>query len=257
LSAQAKDTVDTAVGAGNLKTLAAALTAAGLVDTMKGPDPFTVFAPTDDAFAKIPEAHLDALLADKAKRTSVLTYRVLPGKVMAKHVKIGRGKTVRGSHTGFEFELKNVRARSGLAVSTLALLLGGCAAVTPPRDAAVAADPSSRDLACPLPSNCVSSRGNGGVEPLRYTGTPTRAVALLQATLTTFAEATVVRSEPLALNVIFTTPIGFRDEVDFRIDPEAQRIDFRSRSLFGLFDWGKNRSRMQEFRTRFEQQRLP
>jgi uncharacterized protein (DUF1499 family) len=81
-------------------------------------------------------------------------------------------------------------------------------------------------------------------------------MALLQATLTTFSEATVVRREPMALNVIFTTPVGFRDEVDFRIDAEAQRIDFRSRSLFGLFDWGKNRSRMQEFRARFKQQSL-
>ena len=138
----------------------------------------------------------------------------------------------------------------------MASLLGACAATAPPGDAAVAPDSNSRDLACVLPSNCVSSRGNGNLEPLRYTGPPTRAMALLQATLTTFSEATVVRREPLALNVIFTTPVGFRDEVDFRIDAEAQRIDFRSRSLFGLFDWGKNRSRMQEFRARFKQQSL-
>jgi uncharacterized surface protein with fasciclin (FAS1) repeats len=64
---------------------------------VKGPGPFTVFAPTDEAFAKIPEAQLDALLADKAKLTSVLTYCVRPGKVMAKDVKIGKIKTVRGS----------------------------------------------------------------------------------------------------------------------------------------------------------------
>ena len=64
---QAKDIVDTAVGAGNFKTLAAALTAAGLIDTLKGKGPFTVFAPTDEAFAKIPKADLDALLKDKAK----------------------------------------------------------------------------------------------------------------------------------------------------------------------------------------------
>lgn len=95
--------------------------------------------------------------------------------------------------------------------------------------------------------------GTGGLAPLRYAGTPAQALALLQATLTTFPEATVVRSEPLAMEVIFTTPAGFRDQVDFRIDPQAQHIDFRSRSLFGLFDWGKNHSRMQEFTTRFEQ----
>ncbi len=76
---------------------------------------------------------------------------------------------------------------------------------------------------------------------------------MLQATLTTFPEATVVRSAPLAMEVVFTTPVGFRDQVEFRIDPQAQRVDFRSRSLFGLFDWGKNRSRMQEFKNRFEQ----
>jgi len=97
LSAQAKGIVDTAVSAGNFKTLATALTAAGLIDTLKGPGPFTVFAPTDEAFAKIPKAQLDALLADKAKLTAVLTYHVVPGKVMAKDVKAGKVKTVQGS----------------------------------------------------------------------------------------------------------------------------------------------------------------
>ena len=96
-SAQAKDIVDTAVSAGNFKTLATALTAAGLISTLKGPGPFTVFAPTDEAFAKIPKAQLDALLADKSKLTAVLTYHVLAGKVMAKDVKAGKVKTVQGS----------------------------------------------------------------------------------------------------------------------------------------------------------------
>jgi uncharacterized surface protein with fasciclin (FAS1) repeats len=95
-AAQAKDIVDTAVGAGNFKTLAAALQAAGLVDTLKGKGPFTVFAPTDAAFAKIPKADLDALLKDKAKLTAVLTYHVVPGQVMAKDVKAGMVKTVQG-----------------------------------------------------------------------------------------------------------------------------------------------------------------
>ena len=97
VSAQAADIVDTAVGAGNFKTLAAALTAAGLIDTLKSKGPFTVFAPTDEAFAKIPKADLDALLKDKAKLTAVLTYHVVPGKVMAKDVKAGKVKTVQGS----------------------------------------------------------------------------------------------------------------------------------------------------------------
>ena len=95
-AAQAKDIVDVAVGAGNFKTLVAAVQAAGLVDTLKSPGPFTVFAPTDAAFAKIPKATLDALLADKAKLTAVLTYHVVPGKVMAKDVKAGKVKTAQG-----------------------------------------------------------------------------------------------------------------------------------------------------------------
>ena len=95
--AQGKDIVDTAVGAGSFKTLATALTAAGLVDTLKGKGPFTVFAPTDAAFAKIPKADLEALLKDKAKLTAVLTYHVVAGKVMAADVKAGKVKTVQGS----------------------------------------------------------------------------------------------------------------------------------------------------------------
>jgi len=96
-SVQAKDIVDTAVAAGNFTTLATALKAAGLVDTLKGKGPFTVFAPTDAAFAKVPKADLDALLKDKAKLTAVLTYHVVPGKVMAADVKAGMVKTVQGS----------------------------------------------------------------------------------------------------------------------------------------------------------------
>ena len=96
-SVQAKDIVDTAVAAGSFKTLATALTVAGLVDTLKGAGPFTVFAPTDAAFEKIPKADLDALLNDKAKLTAVLTYHVVAGKVMAADVKAGNVKTVQGS----------------------------------------------------------------------------------------------------------------------------------------------------------------
>jgi uncharacterized surface protein with fasciclin (FAS1) repeats len=95
--AGAKDIVDTAVAAGNFKTLAAALEAAGLVDTLKGSGPFTVFAPTDEAFAKIPKADLDALLRDKAKLTKVLTYHVVAGKVTSADVaKLKEAKTVQG-----------------------------------------------------------------------------------------------------------------------------------------------------------------
>lgn len=94
---QAKDIVDTAVAAGDFKTLAAALEKAGLVDTLKGKGPFTVFAPTDAAFAKVPKKDLEALLADKSKLAAVLTYHVIPGSVMAKDVQAGKVKTVQGS----------------------------------------------------------------------------------------------------------------------------------------------------------------
>ena len=96
-SAQPKDIVDTAVAAGNFKTLAKLLTDAGLVDTLKGAGPFTVFAPTDEAFAKVPKATLEALAADKAKLRAVLTYHVVPGKVLAADVvKLSEAKTVQG-----------------------------------------------------------------------------------------------------------------------------------------------------------------
>jgi uncharacterized surface protein with fasciclin (FAS1) repeats len=80
------DIVDTAIAAGSFKTLVTAIEAAGLVDTLKGPGPFTVFAPTDEAFAKLPAGTLDALLADKAKLTAVLTYHVVAGKVSSTDV---------------------------------------------------------------------------------------------------------------------------------------------------------------------------
>ena len=96
LSAQAADIVDTAVAAGNFKTLVTALKEAGLVDTLKGPGPFTVFAPTDEAFAKIPKSDLDKLLANKAKLKAVLTYHVVSGKVMAADIKAGKVKSVQG-----------------------------------------------------------------------------------------------------------------------------------------------------------------
>ena len=92
-----KDIVDTAVSAGNFTTLVKAVQAAGLVETLKGEGPYTVFAPTDEAFAKIPEADLKGLLADKAALTKVLTYHVVPGKVMAADVtKLTSAKTVEG-----------------------------------------------------------------------------------------------------------------------------------------------------------------
>ena len=106
-----KDIVDTAVAAGSFKTLVAAIQAAGLVDTLKGPGPFTVFAPTDEAFAKIPKADLDALIADKARLTKVLTYHVVPGKVMAADVtRLKEARTVEG-------QMVKIDAASGVKIN--------------------------------------------------------------------------------------------------------------------------------------------
>lgn len=94
------DIIDTAVAAGSFKTLAAAVTAAGLVPTLKGEGPFTVFAPTDDAFAKLPAGTVEALLADIPKLTAILTYHVVAGKVLAADVVKLNGqkvKTVNGA----------------------------------------------------------------------------------------------------------------------------------------------------------------
>jgi uncharacterized surface protein with fasciclin (FAS1) repeats len=98
-AAESKDIVDTAVGAGSFKTLAAALQAADLVQTLKGPGPFTVFAPTDEAFAKLPAGTLDTLLKpeNKAKLQRILTYHVVAGRVMAADVvKLNSAKAVSG-----------------------------------------------------------------------------------------------------------------------------------------------------------------
>ena len=94
-----KDIVDTAVAAGNFNTLVAAVKAAGLVDTLKGKGPFTVFAPTDAAFAALPAGTVDDLLKpeNKDKLVAVLTYHVVPGKVMSTDLKEGmKAKTVQG-----------------------------------------------------------------------------------------------------------------------------------------------------------------
>ncbi len=117
-NAWAKDIVDTAVGAGLFITLATALEAAGLVQTLKGPGPFTVFAPTDAAFAKVPKAELDALLADKAKLTAVLTYHVVPGKVMAADVEPGPVKTVEGRELTIAVDRSGVRVDDATVTAT-------------------------------------------------------------------------------------------------------------------------------------------
>jgi uncharacterized surface protein with fasciclin (FAS1) repeats len=97
-TANAADIVDTAVSAGSFKTLVAAVQAAGLVDTLKSAGPFTVFAPTDEAFAKLPAGTVEGLLQNPEKLKQILTYHVVAGKVMASDVvKLKKAKTVQGS----------------------------------------------------------------------------------------------------------------------------------------------------------------
>ena len=165
------------------------------------------------------------------------------------HVKLACGTAARypvySTYKDMKLQFNCVRLKPKLGILALVALLGACASTTP--------DSGSPGLTCLIPSNCVISRQAGDLMPLRYAGTPAQAMELLRATVATFPEATVVRADPLGMELIFTTPIGFRDEVDFRIDAEAQLVHFRSRSQIGLFDFGKNRSRMREFTTRFEQ----
>jgi uncharacterized surface protein with fasciclin (FAS1) repeats len=100
-----QDIVDTAVADGRFTTLATALTAAGLIDTLKGSGPFTVFAPTDEAFAKLPPGALDSLLADKEALTNVLLYHVVSGKVKAADVvKLNSADTVAGLPVAIEVD---------------------------------------------------------------------------------------------------------------------------------------------------------
>jgi uncharacterized surface protein with fasciclin (FAS1) repeats len=119
--AQGKDIVDTAVGAGQFKTLAAALGAAGLVETLKGKGPFTVFAPTDAAFAKLPAGTVEMLLKpeNKAKLTAILTYHVVAGKVMAADVvKVTSAKTVQGGAVAVKVDGGKVTIDNANVVTT-------------------------------------------------------------------------------------------------------------------------------------------
>jgi len=118
---QTKDIVDTAVAAGSFKTLAKALAAADLVGTLKGPGPFTVFAPTDEAFAKLPAGTLDNLLKpeNKDKLRRILTYHVVPGKVVAADVvKVSSAKTVSGDSLPIQVNGSTVIAGKARVVKT-------------------------------------------------------------------------------------------------------------------------------------------
>jgi transforming growth factor-beta-induced protein len=121
VQAQSQDIVDTAVAAGSFKTLAAALKAAGLIETLKGKGPFTVFAPTDEAFSKLPAGTVDDLLKpeNKQKLTQVLTYHVVPGKVMAADVvKLKNAKTVNGQSVQIKVDGGTVLVDNAKVVKT-------------------------------------------------------------------------------------------------------------------------------------------
>jgi transforming growth factor-beta-induced protein len=121
LAAPAQDIVEVAVAAGNFKTLASALQAAGLVETLKGEGPFTVFAPTDEAFAKLDKALLDDLLKPENKDTlvAILTYHVVPGKVTAADVvKLNKAKTVQGEEITIKVEGNTVRVNDAKVTQT-------------------------------------------------------------------------------------------------------------------------------------------
>ncbi len=115
-----KDIVDTAAGAGSFNTLVAAVKAAGLVDTLKGAGPFTVFAPTDDAFAKLPKGTVEDLLKpeNKEKLAGILTYHVLAGKVMAADVKTMKAKTVNGKELDIKAGAEGVTVDKAKVVKT-------------------------------------------------------------------------------------------------------------------------------------------
>jgi uncharacterized surface protein with fasciclin (FAS1) repeats len=114
-----KDIVDTAVAAGDFNTLVTVVKAAGLVETLKGEGPFTVFAPTDAAFAKVPTETLNALLADKAALANVLTYHVVAGKVMAADVvKLTSAETVQGQAVSIEVKEGKVYVDGAQVVTT-------------------------------------------------------------------------------------------------------------------------------------------
>jgi uncharacterized surface protein with fasciclin (FAS1) repeats len=117
-NAAKKDIVDTAIEAGSFETLVRAIEAAGLVETLKGKGPFTVFAPTDEAFAKLPAGMLEGLLKDKQKLASILTYHVVPGKVMSSDVlKLSSAKTVQGGEIRIRTE-GGVRVNDAKVVKT-------------------------------------------------------------------------------------------------------------------------------------------
>lgn len=143
------------------------------------------------------------------------------------------------------------RLRHGLCA---ALLIGSLSSAAGHADEGGPAAASAA-LSCPSTSNCVNSLGGAGsLPPLRFSGSAEDGKGRLLRTLAAFPEAGMVSNEALQVEAVFTTFLGFRDQVLFRIDAAGQRIDFRSRSNVGRYDFGKNRARMQAFTDRFERE---
>ena len=166
-AAGAKDIVDTAVAAGSFKTLVAAVQAAGLVDTLKSDGPFTVFAPTDEAFAKLPAGTVEGLLKDPKALANILLYHVVPGKVMASQVTDGlTAKTVQGSTVSFSIVDGKAKINDANIVTTDIETANGVihvidSVILPPAAAPAASAPAATTPAAPAPTTGIISPTDG------------------------------------------------------------------------------------------------
>lgn len=133
----------------------------------------------------------------------------------------------------------------------IVLAAGWLVTLSLPAAQAQNSDTATERLRCPERPNCVNSRVDRDLPPLQHSGPPDSAIRRLKATLAGFPEATIEQETASALEVIFTTSLGFRDQVIFVVDEDGKQIDFRSRSLIGYYDFGKNRSRMRAFSSAF------
>jgi uncharacterized surface protein with fasciclin (FAS1) repeats len=175
----AADIVDTAVAAGSFETLVAAVQAAGLVETLKGDGPFTVFAPTDEAFAKLPAGTVEGLLEDTAALTNILLYHVVPGKVMAAQVTDGLTvATVQGSNVSFTVADGAVKINDANIVTTDIETSNGVihvidSVILPPADAPAAAAPAPAPAATGLISPTDGATLSGTVDvTANFPGSP-------------------------------------------------------------------------------------
>jgi uncharacterized protein (DUF1499 family) len=135
----------------------------------------------------------------------------------------------------------------------LVVIAGVAACTTLTNQIGVMAETTSNDLSCALPTNCVVTVGHNAVAPLHLNDTIAEGPAQLRTTIASFAEAKIARTRGALVDVASTTPAGFEDTVRFRAGATEKKIDLRSRSVVGLVDFGKKRSRMAEIAARFTQ----